>query len=251
MKTLVVRSWNGTSRPHELMYVDVAPEFDLMTFDYSGGARLDAGSFPWASEHLYLSRATECKGQIYLEVSQFMKGELAGKYAYIGLIDDDIILSVSGINTMLFLAKVHGLDSFAAALSRDSVFSHEFSLQVPGFMLRSVPWVEIMMPFYRTQLFLEAESFYPHTISGYGIDCYVMPLMCRQLNMRNVALIDAVAARHVKPVTSSSRRYSNGLTAMEELEQIHLMCLAWEQSQEAPGPEVSAPVIWDDPSGRR
>ncbi len=232
MKTLVVRTWNGKSPPHDLMYIDAVPAFDLMTFDYSGASDIRSTPFSWPGEHRYFSHRTECKGQIYLETFRAIGGDLYQTYDYIGLVDDDVILSVSALNQLLFLAQAHELDSFAPSLSHDSIYSHDWTLQHPGTMLRNVSWVEIMMPFYRSDIFLAASPFYEHTISGYGLDCFVMPIVCKALNMERVAVIDAVAAKHAKPITSNSRVYSNGLTAPQELELMRHLCVTLMNDQE-------------------
>jgi hypothetical protein len=87
-----------------------------------------------------------------------------------------------------------------------------------------VPWVEIMMPFYRLSLLEAVAPFYPYSISSYGIDRHAMPLMQAVLKMTKTAVIDAVIASHIRPITSQHKIYSNGMTAEQEAAKINQLC---------------------------
>lgn len=217
---LVVISWDGRSEPHAIIDFDQEPRFRLLTFDYSGGA--GAAGRP-RIRHL-LSRRTECKGQIYDEVAKFVRAS-SETYTYVGLIDDDVMMKVSDINHLLHVARVLDLDSFAPSLSEDSHYSHGHTIRMPNRLAHRVAWVEVMMPFYRMPLFLAGADHYGRSISSHGIDCYLIPMMQKLLNMENVAIVDAVMAAHLRPITSQQRRYSNGLTAVQERENMRRWCI--------------------------
>ena len=205
---LVVYAWDGKSTPLGPVTADEAPQFDVLVFDYSGGAAAPAGM-------ALLSVKTQCKGEIYREVHRWLEAS-PGRYDYVALIDDDIELSWSGINRMLEIARARGLDSFSATLTHDSYHAHARFLQRPGGEVRPVKWVEVMMPFYRTALFMAGAAYYAHSISSYGLDQFVLPTLQKLTGHEAVAVIDAVAVRHMRPITSDDKVFSNGLTAHQE-----------------------------------
>ena len=209
-RTLVVYAWDGKSEPLSLVRADGKPAFDVLVFDYSGRTeRASAGGWP------VLSRATECKGEIYREVAAWLSGREA-QYDYVGLIDDDIELGWSDINTLLAIAAEHRLDSFQAALSHDSHAAHARLKARPGAAVRPLPWVEVMMPFYRTALFMAGVPYYANAISSYGLDQFVMPTLQKLTGMERVGIVDAVVVRHGRPITSDGKVFRSGLTAHQE-----------------------------------
>jgi len=207
---LVVYAWNGREAPLALVTADTAPEFDVLVFDYSGACGVtEAAGWP------ILSCRTECKGEIYREVHRHLarSGEL---YEYVGLIDDDIELAWSDLNRLLAIARGHGLDSFQAALTPDSHHAHHWLVARGGQVLRPLPWVEVMMPFYRTALFMAGGDYYARSISSYGLDQFVFPALQKLMGLDKVAIIDAVTVRHGRPITSDDKVFANGLTAHQE-----------------------------------
>ena len=205
---LVVYAWDGKSAPLGPVVQDTAPEFDLLLFDYSGKA-----TAPEAVP--VLSVKTACKGEIYREVYRWLEGSPT-TYEYVGLLDDDIEISWSGINHMLRIARSHGLDCFAASLSHDSHYSHAKFLNQGTAEVRPIAWVEVMMPFYRTQLFMAGGAYYENSISSYALDQFVMTALQKLTGHGSAAVIDAVVARHVRPITSDDKVFANGLTAHQE-----------------------------------
>lgn len=220
-RTLAVITWDGVSTPLGEIEPDAAPEFDILLFNYSGNGSTQPAGLPTIAR---LSQATECKGQIYAAISAWLAAGDAD-YDYVGLIDDDLTMKVSSINTALALAIANSLDSFAISLSADSFFSHPEMLRRPGVDLHPVDWVEVMMPFYRIALFQAGERFFRRSISSWGIDQYLMPFLQKIMEMDRVAVIDRVEACHRRPITSDCRVYSNGLTARQELRRLRRSCL--------------------------
>ena len=96
---------------------------------------------------------------------------------FVGLIDDDVVLSVADLNRLLHLAGCHDLHAFSASLSHDSEYTHPWSLTQPHRVLREVDWVEVMMPFYRGELFLAGAPHYDGNVSSWGIDRYLIPTL--------------------------------------------------------------------------
>ncbi len=221
VRTLILISWDGVSTPLDQITADIVPQFDILLFDYSGGAAEPATALPI---HHRISQKTECKGQIFDAFYAYLD-RTAASYDYVALIDDDIAVSVSALNGAIALAMDAALDSFALSLTADSFVNHKRFVAQRGSVMRAMPWVEVMMPFYRQSLYMAAGSFFADSVSSYGIDQFVMPMVCKLTGMDRVALIDAFAAGHYRPVTSDGRVYSNGLTAHEERIVLRQRCI--------------------------
>lgn len=221
-RDLVLISWDGKSPLHQFVLFDAVPAFDLLTFDYSGSAVKPP---PIAANHFFMSERTECKGHIYQAASRFLD-QSDVNYRFIGLIDDDIVLKLSDINFLLHIAARFGLHSVAPALTHDSFFTYRHTLRQQERLFHPVPWVEVMMPFYRVDLFRMAAPFFRHSISSWGLDVFVMPMFQKFANMERTAVIDAVAATHMRTIQSGGKVYSNGLTAIEEMEKLRHLCIA-------------------------
>ena len=232
-RDLVLISWDGKSPLHQFVFFDAVPSFDLLTFDYSGAGSKPA---PMATNHFFASRRTECKGHIYQEANRFLDGSDVA-YRFIGLIDDDIVLKVSDINFLLHVSGRFGLHSVAPSLTHDSFFTYRHTLRQQERLFHPVPWVEVMMPFYRVDLFRMAAPFYVHSISSWGFDVFVMPMFQKLANMERTAVIDAVAATHMRTIQSGGKIYSNGMTAIQEMERLRQLCIAYIQEKK---PELMA-----------
>lgn len=220
MTALILFSWDGKSAPLASLARDAEPEFEIMLFDYSGTASCSGHD---DGAHL-ISRKTECKGQIFAALHDHLR-QHDTVYEYVALFDDDIEVSVSTLNAALSLARARQLDSFALSLTPCSYFSHKRFVSRPGGGVRDVPWVEVMMPFYRQSLFMAGGSFFANSISSYGIDQFVMPLLQKTNAASRIAILDAHCARHGRPVTSDSCIFSNGRTAHEERIVLRRQCL--------------------------
>jgi uncharacterized membrane protein len=220
-RVIVVVSWDGVSQRLAHFDQDDAAAFDIILFDYSGKHQAPDNRNQFRD---IISVKTECKGQIYAEVARYLRAK-AVHCSYIGLFDDDISVRVSDINLALRIAVEQSLDSFALTLTPDSVVNHKRFIQQPGPDVRPVAWVEVMMPFYRLALFDAGHDFYQGSVSSYGIDQFVMPLVQKVTGMGRVAVIDRIAASHLRPMTSDQRVFSNGLTAHQERGQLRRKCL--------------------------
>jgi len=207
-RALLVYTWDGKASALGPITNDTDPDFDILLFDYSGEAMGPEGVN-------LLSVKTQCKGEIFREVHGWL-APLASQYDYVGLFDDDIETRWSDLNRLLQIGRKHRLDAFAPALSHDSYFSHRQFLQKAGSDIRPIDWIEVMMPFYRTELFMAAAPYYANTISSYGLDQFAMVAVQKLYGFNRVAIIDAVVARHRRPITSDNDTFSNGLNAHQE-----------------------------------
>lgn len=204
----MVYAWDGKSVPLEPVTQDATPEFDLLLFDYSGKATAPEGI-------TLLSVSTECKGEIYREVHRWL-ANTNHDYEYVGLLDDDIETRWSDINRLLEIAHAHGLDCFVAGLSHDSYYSHKKFLHKGGSTVRPIDWVEVMMPFYRTKLFMAGGAYYANSISSWGLDQFAMATLQKLRQFNRVAVVDAIVFRHQRPITSDDKIFANGLSAHQE-----------------------------------
>lgn len=223
-RPLVLVSWDGRAEPLRLIHRDAVPAFELLLFDYSGQ---HAGGAPSGLDLpcTVLAEATECKGEIYARLARWLAAQQRVP-EFVALIDDDVLLTVSGINLLLHIARCHGLDVFSAALSHDSEFTHRWTLHRPHRPFHRVAWVEVMMPFYRGALFAAGAPHFEGNVSSWGIDKYLMPTLQQLLGRPNAAIVDAVMASHLRPVTSGQKVFRNGLTAVQEAQQMRARCMA-------------------------
>jgi hypothetical protein len=223
-RPVVLFSWDGSEPPMRLVELDAAPQFETVVFDYSG--RHAPGPAQWRGvEGVLLAAATECKGEIYSHLAQWLAGREAVP-EYVALIDDDVLLSVGEINRVLHIGRSTGLDVFSPALRHDSVFSHRWTLHRSHRLFHRVDWVEVMMPFYRGALFAAGAPHYAGNVSSWGIDKYLVPTLQKLLELESTAIVDAVSASHLRPISSGDKTYRNGLTAAMEAQRMREHCIA-------------------------
>ena len=216
-KSLIVVTWDGQSSPLNHIYQDAAPTFDFLIFDYSGkGASNELDAL--APKH-FLSTATECKGQIITALYHYLlpfQGH--NDYAYIGIFDDDQFISVSAINQLLFIANLEKLDVFQPSISHDSYYDNRQFINKPGYQILAADWVEVMCPFYRMDIFYAFAIHCVENISGTGLDLYLVPTIQYLMGKTNTAVVHAVQIKHTRPVRTGKRVFSNGKTAVEEIQ---------------------------------
>jgi hypothetical protein len=215
-KNLVVVTWNGGNEtPYSHVHFDVNKNFDLLLFNNTGkSGEIEQYNVPY--EH-YISEKTENKGEIFYHISKYLTNNNL-QYNYVGVIDDDIIFKISDFNYMLHIADIHQLDVFQPSISKDSYFSHRKFVNRSGLMVSMIDWVEIMAPFYRQNLLLACEPYFSKTISGQGVDCFLMPVLQIIHNQTVTGIIHAIQVKHARPIRSHQRIYGNGLNNEQEIE---------------------------------
>ena len=200
-------------RGRHCLVIDQPPPCRVVLFDWSGEG-LEEGSNPHGFE--VLSVATECKGHLMEEAWRRLEPPAAGHY--MGFIDDDVLLRLSDVQTLLAVARIHNLSALQPAVSFTSALSREYSWlrQRAGSSLHRVPIVEIMAPFIRRDLLDLAMPFLCGIRSGYGLDRFALPLCAAELRAWRFAAVDLTPLTHVRPIGSLQRRFSNGLLSKEE-----------------------------------
>lgn len=212
-KPVVIFAWNGNTIPFQHINWDAIPIFDVILFNYSGNdlQPLLPGNCKFDK---LLNIKTEFKGSLINEVYKHFSNNTS--INYVGFIDDDLAISISGINLLFEIAHNEHFDAFQPATTKESFISHPFTIQQPNKVFELVDWVEIMCPFYRKELFDATAEFYALCISSYGIDNYAIPYFQKILGLNKTSVIHAVPVTHLKPVTDGDKVFSNGLTARQE-----------------------------------
>jgi len=223
--SLVVITWDGNSDPLEYIYQDstiLHEHFDLLIFDYSGKDNsIELNYFQKTTQCKYLSFATECKGQIINHLYNYLKKDnLSIRYQYIGILDDDLLISISDINKLLFIAHAEKLDVFQPSLSHDSYYDNRQFINKQGYIILPAPWVEVMCPFYSLDVFMAFAPYCTNNISGTGLDVYLVPTIQYILGKNNTAVIHAVQLKHCRPIRTGRRVFSNQKTSVQEIQEM-------------------------------
>ena len=159
-------------------------------------------------------------------VSTWLAGRLPAR-CYLGLIDDDVVISVSQIN--LALERGHQLGSVCFSPTLDpgqKAWVPHMVSQGGQRPWRRVPWVELKMSFVRGDLFGATAPFYPLSISSYGIDYFVQPYFVRAFELPgDFHVFDDIVVDNNREDRSGSRVFANGLTALQEGQRLGRLCL--------------------------
>ena len=222
-KSIVVISWDGITPPLSYILKDTTANFDLFIFDYSG--QDNASQLEAINPSFYLSEKTECKGDILEGVYQYLVQHKVTDFKYIGLLDDDIYISFSDLNKLFFVAGLEQLDVFQASLTHDSYYHHRQFIQKAGYQVQATNWVEIMAPFYAHDVFFEAGKEFHRSISGTGIDVYLIPTVQVLLQKTKTAVVHAVSMKHCRPIRTDNRIFRNGKNNLKEIEELQAYCL--------------------------
>lgn len=125
---------------------------------------------------------------------------LLADYDFIALFDDDLRISQRDLERLFEIGRSHKLDIFQPTLSPDSYFSYAATLSNSMFRLRYTNVVEMMCPVFSRDHLVRALPLFG---LGYelGIDL-IWTRMTAEPWFR-YALVDAVVARHTRPVGSN------------------------------------------------
>jgi hypothetical protein len=219
--TLLILSWDGVKEHKIPFYFDHDADFDLLVFDYSGKSSIQLA--PHKNIQYFLSHKTESKGDLMFHVYNYIKSSIHHNHKYIGFLDDDISVSVSELNHLIQIAEIEKLDVFQPSLSHDSYFQHRQFIHKPGFQIIEQLWVEIMAPFYRYEVFHAFAPYLKDHISGYGVDVYLIPTIQNILNLNNTAVVHKIQIKHIRPIRSDSKVFSNSKTGLIESNEMKLL----------------------------
>lgn len=138
---------------------------------------------------------------------------ISRSYDYYAFFDNDISISTEDVNRLFLIGSALKLDLFQAALSSASSTSHAHLKRMDGSLVRMTSFVEIMMPVFSRSALQRCFSSFDQSESGYGLDF----LWANLLEGRNMAVVDAVVASHVRPVQSAGWQLSSGMSPLEEM----------------------------------
>lgn len=132
--------------------------------------------------------------------------DLLSRYAFVLLLDDDVVIPEPGLERLFRIAADAGLDLAQAGLSDDSHSFFDIFRHQGGAALRPVRGVEIMMPLLSRAALQAARPLFGQTISGWGLDYALAEIVARDLRGR-AAVVDDVVARHTRPVDTAGGAY--------------------------------------------
>ena len=223
-KSIIVITWDGKTKPFPYTLMDANPDFELFLYDYSGVATKPTSEL--SNPLHYLSKKSECKGDVIQNVHTYLQAIDTTNYKYIGLLDDDIYISIADLNKLLFIAEIEKLDVFQASLTLDSYYHHRQFINKPGYQVQKTWWVEVMAPFYSMEVFLAAGPYYEKSISGTGVDVYLIPTIQKLIGKNNTAVVHAVQMKHCRPIRTDFRIFSNGKDNLQEIKELQTLCRA-------------------------
>jgi hypothetical protein len=118
---------------------------------------------------------------------------------------------------------LENLDVFQPSLTHDSYFSHRQFLNKQGYHIIKQDWVEIMAPFYKLEIFYAFATYLKEHISGYGVDYLLVPTIQHLLNLNNTAVVHKVQIKHIRPIRSDIKVFSNFKTGLYEAVEMKLL----------------------------
>ena len=179
-----------TSTPATRDWDLVVSYFDDDPHRFHGAAeiRVDDKGLKWQGLHALLTR-----------------GDFWRRYDYIWLPDDDLATDQATISA--FFADVAQLKLALAqpALSWTSHYSHPVTIRHPSFRARWTNFVEIMAPCFERGFLETCLPTFGETMSGWGLD-WLWPHL-PPAGPRRIAVIDAVAITHTRPVGGPTPLY--------------------------------------------
>ena len=172
---------------------------DPFCFRGAGQTRIDDKGLKWQGLHALLTR------------DDFWR-----RYDYIWFPDDDLATDQATISA--FFGHVAELRLVLAqpALSWSSHYSHAVTIRHPSFRARWTDFVEIMAPCFERAFLETCLPTFGETMSGWGLD-WVWPRR-PGAGTRRIAIVDAVAVTHTRPVggPSYAKLRESGITAEGE-----------------------------------
>jgi hypothetical protein len=195
----------GPQSTHREWYTDARRSWDLVVNYYNvngfeqgfGDAVFFQAGTKFTAVHMLLTR--------YPEV---FRG-----YDYVLLLDDDIRVSMGGLDALFLACKQRALDLAQMALSDRSHCVWEFAYARGRTGLRYVSSVEIMMPVLSRRAMAICGPDFRQSVSGFGLDL-LFGKKVASIDCSNVAIIDDIVVDHLKPVDDVSGGYYSYLRSM-------------------------------------
>lgn len=218
----------ATTSPKEppLIQCTDPQNFDLILFNYSGTDD-DQVKKNW-KDHGFdvtaiINHQTECKGQVFQHLSSY-----ALDYDFIAVWDADLATTTRTVNQLFLLGQNHDWDWYQPSLSDESYHSWYWTLastypeywkHLDDCIITYTPFVEVMAPIFSRRLWMHLQPLFANYkyVSGYGLDDHWIPAALTALDRPTCpVVVKSVSIAHTKPVSSSQKPFSNGLTAEQE-----------------------------------
>lgn len=194
---------------------DAEPNFDLITFNYDS-SDLDV-QLMWGMESkCHYAFESEFWGESFFKLC----GLIDESYEVVCFMNSDLFVGVSSLNEFFDTNDLFGLDFSQPSLGANSYFSHPHTVNIPGACAVQVPFIEIMMPCLSREVINEINRLGLYTISGWGLDVDLFPFIQRKLKLKAPAVVHTCQVIHSKSVSSGGVKYSDGLTAREQMEKL-------------------------------
>ena len=138
-------------------------------------------------------------------------------YEYYAFFDYDLEFQTEQLNELFEIGQKNNLSLYQASLTLDSYGSYQEFFWHPGFNpLRTVPFVEVMMPIFSHGTLEKLYDSFLLSESGWGIDFF----WANNLNANELVVVDSISIKHAEPVVSANWVMKSGLTARGEFEQL-------------------------------
>ena len=140
--------------------------------------------------------------------------ELVERYAQFWFPDDDIVTDAATISRMFDFASAYRLALAQPALTRESYFSWPLLLQDVRYQLRFTRFVEVMVPVFDREALRTCLPSFTENNSGWGLD-WLWPQLLADRGPEAIAIIDAVAVFHSRPVGGGELYKGSGTSVAE------------------------------------
>ncbi|MCX7748098.1 MAG: DUF707 domain-containing protein [Clostridia bacterium] len=124
------------------------------------------------------------------------------QYDAVWLPDDDLYTDAKGIYNMFDIFYSKNLWLAQPALTPDSYYSHDITLQRQGHLLRYTNFVEVMAPIFSKEALLRCLYSFSQSRSGWGLDFIWSKILDNPTS--KIAVIDAAPVRHTRPLGSGA-----------------------------------------------
>lgn len=145
--------------------------------------------------------------------------ELFEKYEYFFLLDDDIVISTEDVNRLFSMMREYQLKIAQPSLVM-SYYTYKHTAFHPFYILRYTNFVEMMMPCFSRDALKAVLPTFEQKIRWCGIEMHWPVLV--GLNHKDMAIVDAVSAKHTRPVQSW-----NSLSQLQQENYLKKHNLSW------------------------
>ena len=145
--------------------------------------------------------------------------EFLEKYEYFFLMDDDIVISTEDVNRLFSMMREYKLKIAQPSLVM-SYYTYKHTVFNPFYILRYTNFVEMMMPCFSRDALKAVLPTFEQKIRWCGIEMH-WPVLIGS-NHNDMAIVDAVSARHTRPVQSW-----NSLSQLQQENYLKKHNLSW------------------------